>query len=186
MKVIARNSFAILVILGVSALYPIAAYAGIAAPAGDLTGDWTLPTTCTLPSEDECVYEGGGSLVQDGSQVSGQVTLVLVNGDSPPCPTEMMATVMGTIQGNDFFGTLDGGQLGMLDFSGVVSQDVEMIDGSSSVPDGEPFQGTLCTWVAQRQEAVFIPTLNGAALALLAILLLGGGMLMLRRRRAEA
>jgi len=182
MNATARTCFAILVLVGISALLSTTVHAGVVPPAGDLSGDWSLPTTCTLPTEEECVFEGGGTLIQDGDQIGGQATLMLVSGPEPPCPAEMMATVMGTLNGLLFVGTLDGGQLGMLSFSGDVSPDLQMIQGTSRVPDGEPFQGTICTWSAARQQAVFIPTLSEAALALLAVLLLGGGLLMLRRR----
>lgn len=183
MRNTARVCFAILTLVGISALLPTTVDAGLSPPVGDISGDWTLPTTCTLPTDEVCVFEGGGSLMLVGNEVSGQVTLMLASGNSPPCPTEMMATLMGTLSGVDFFGSLDGGQLlGTLDFSGQVSPDLQMIDGTSRAPDGQPFAGTTCVWAAQRQEAVFIPTLSGVGLALLVALLLGGGLLMLRRR----
>lgn len=181
MNTTARICFAILVLAGICTLLPTAAHAGIAPPAGDLTGDWTLPTTCTLPNEDVCVYAGGGTLNQDGSQVGGTATLRLVSGPDS-CPMELMADVMGVLDGLLFIGTLDGGNLGTLEFSAVVSQDLQMMQGDSRVPDGQPFQGTVCTWSARRLDAFVIPTLGEGALVLLAILLLGGGLVMLRRR----
>jgi hypothetical protein len=183
MRNTARVCFAILTLVGISALLPTTVDAGILPPAGDISGDWTLPTTCTLPPGDEdCVFEGSASLLQDGNQIGGQATLMLVSGPDS-CPSEMMATVMGTLSGLDLFGTLDGGQLlGILNFNGGASPDLQMIQGTSMAPDGQPFAGTTCDWDAQRQEAVFIPTLSGVGLALLVALLLGGGLLMLRRR----
>lgn len=182
MKATARICFAILTLAGFCTLIPTTAHAGIAQPVGDISGDWTLPTTCTLPNQDVCVYDGGGTLNQDGSQVVGTATLRLVSGPDS-CPMELMADVSGILDGSMLFGTLDGGQLGMLDFSAQVSQDLQMMQGTSVVPDGEPFQGTTCTWSAQLRLGVFaIPTLGEGALALLALLLLGGGLVMLRRR----
>jgi hypothetical protein len=182
MRNTARVCFAILTLVGISALLPTTVDAGLLPPAGDISGDWTLPTTCTLPNEDVCVYEGSASLLQDGNDIGGQATLMLVSGPDT-CPTEMMATVMGTLSGLDLFGSLDGGQLlGILNFNGGATPDLQMIQGTSMAPDGQPFAGTTCVWAAQPQEAVLIPTLSGVGLVLLVVLLLGGGLLMLRRR----
>lgn len=182
MKATARIFFAILTLAGLCSLIPSTAHAGALAPAGDISGDWTLPTTCTLPTDDVCVYDGGGTLNQDGAQVGGTATLRLVNGPDA-CPMELMGSVMGTLEGLTFMGTIDGGNLGTLNFSAQVSDDLQMMSGTSMIPDGQPFQGTTCTWSAQLRLGVFaIPTLGEGALALLALLLLGGGLVMLRRR----
>lgn len=183
MSHITRTSIVVVLVLGVAALLPAAAEAGLAVMP-DLSGNWSLSASSQLPGENEpCVYQGTGQLQQVGSQVTGQATLMLVSGP-PACPDEMMANVDGSLDGLLFGGQLDGGQLlGIMDFTGQVSQDGRMISGDNSVPDGQPFQGATGTWMSERLFAtIAIPTLTGVGLALLVVLLLSGGLLILRRR----
>jgi len=186
MKLTARGSITTLIVLAIAVLAPTLAHAGLVPPGTDLSGRWILTSSCTLPAEEQaCVYEGSGELMQNGGPVNGQVTLFLISGPAG-CPAEMMASVMGTLSGLAFFGTLDGGMLlGTLDFSGQASADGSTLGGDSNSPDGQPFAGTSCTWSAARRQLFdpSIPTLSGVALALLAVLLLAGGVLMLRRRQ---
>lgn len=189
MQSTARISTTALILLGIVALAPTVLHAGLAPPASDVSGPWQFSSSCNLPGEEApCIYQGSGNLSQDGNSVSGDATLMLISGPVN-CPTEMMASVMGTLSGLSFFGDLDGGQLlGMLDFDGAVSPDGGSMEGTSSAPEGEPFEGVTCEWSAI-QEVLFdpaIPTLDEVGLVLLTILLLGGGLLVLRRRQGGA
>lgn len=151
----------------------------------DLSGQWTLSATGLLPEQNlPCVFEGSGQMTQNGSQLTGQATLLLVEGPDA-CPGEMMADLDGSLDGLFFGGTLDGGEMfGVLDFSGQVSQDGRMISGDYTVRDGGPFQGTDGQWSSERLLSVLaIPTLSGSALLVLALLLLGAAFFTLRRHR---
>lgn len=184
MKLTARISTSALILLGIAVLAPTALHAGLA-PATDVSGPWQLSSSCNLQGEEApCVYEGSGNLVQDMGVVAGDATLMLISGPAA-CPAELMATVMGSVSGLTFIGTLDGGQLGILNFDSLVTPDGNSIDGTSMAPDGEPFQGTNCTWAAAQNQLFNpeIPTLNEVGLVLLVVLLLGGGLLVLRRRQ---
>jgi len=186
LKLTARCSTMALIALAIAVLAPTFAHAGMIPPGADLSGRWTLTSSCNLPAEEQaCVYEGSGELLQDGSPVNGQATLFLLSGPAG-CPPEMMATLLGNVSGLSFFGSLDGGMpLGILTFGGQISADGNSVSGDSSSPDGQPFAGTTCTWSAARRVLFdpSIPTLSGVALALLAALLLAGGVLILRRRQ---
>lgn len=149
----------------------------------DLTGDWTLSATGLLPEEGEpCVFEGGGSITQEGSLLTGQVTLRLVSGPVD-CPVDMMATLDGSLDGGQVFGVLDGGQLfGTLDFAGSVAQDGQSMEGTYTVGDGGPFQDVEGDWSGSILLSILqIPTLGGIALGLLVLLLASASILLLRR-----
>ena len=184
MKLTARSVLLVSMVCGLAVLAPVVSYAGLAPPGADLSGRWTLTSSCSLPLEEaSCVYEGSGEVMQDGNPVAGQVTLFLISGPAG-CPAEMMASLTGNLSDLTLIGSLDGGMiLGILNFGGQVSADGSMIDGTSAAGRGQPFEGTTCSFSAARRQLFdpSIPTLSGVALALLAALLLVGGVLMLRR-----
>lgn len=151
----------------------------------NLEGTWDLQVSGVLPSEtDPCVFEGSGEMVQDGDQLTGMATLMLVSGPAA-CPLEMMADLMGEVEGSSFFGMLDGGQMfGGLNFSGTIAGDGSSIQGTYEVKPEGPFTGvTDGTWSAAVQQQVSvleIPTVGAWGLMLLAALLALASLLFLR------
>jgi hypothetical protein len=161
----------------------------------DVSGPWSLSASAIPAAAPEgeipCIWQGGGVLDQDGSQVFSQdVSLTLVSGP-PGCPTQMNASLTGSLGAAvagaavPFNGTLTG-QLGVLDFSGLVDpQGQTMTQGTLVVRQG-PFSTTTGSWDALRglPQAV-IPTLSTVGLGMLILLLLGVSLWMLRQRRQQ-
>lgn len=164
----------------------------------DLSGTWQLEASGVIPPEitpetgttqdrgtavDPCIFEGGGTLVQDGESITGQASLTLVSGP-PDCPDEMMADVMGSLDGLLFIGMLDGGEMfGGLNFDGTISNDGNSINGTFNVKPGGPFpDGTSGVWTAARSMVVEgIPTAGTWGLSILAALLALASLVLLRR-----
>lgn len=164
--------------------------AALATPAAaqiDLTGTWNLEVTTTLEGEETpCVYQGTVQATQDGEVWTGPATLGLVSGPTQ-CPGEMLGDLTGFVtQGETqatITGTIDGGQLGLADFSGTISPNPGG-DGTMSVSEG-PFAGSSGTWLAELQQSVLeIPNLTPLGLGLLTLLLLGAGGWVLSRQPA--
>lgn len=168
----------------VASILPI--FAGPAFGQLDVGGTWDLQASAVIPPEsDPCVFEGSADVVQDGSVLSGQATLLLVSGPTPPCPPEMMADLDGNVDGDSIFGTLDGGAMfGLLSLQGSVSDDGQSIQGSFLVEEG-PFGGVTGTWSAVVQQEVpttpAIPAAGAWGLGLLTALLALASLLILRR-----
>lgn len=127
-----------------------------------------------------------GDMTQDGDQLTGQATLMLVSGPAE-CPEEMMADIMGEVEGSSFFGMLDGGEMfGGLNFTGTISQDGQSIQGSYEVKPEGPFSNvTDGAWAAALVESMEdsileIPTTGVWGLTLLASLLALASLLVLR------
>lgn len=185
----------------VSCLFILVLTVPVRAQGPDLAGTWEVQASGVLEEVDApalragvergvlqepCVFEGTGDVVQDGSQVTGQVTLTLVSGP-PGCPDEMMADLTGSLDGFQFGGVLDGGQLfGALDFVGTVAGDGGSIQGSYTVRPGGPFSNVINgTWSAVVQHSILaIPTLGTWGLLALAALLLLASVRLLRHRPA--
>ncbi len=179
-------------------ILPILAVPASAQP--NLEGTWELQASGVIPPEpvpelnadsehgiviepDPCVFEGSGNLVQDGDQLTGQATLMLVTGPAE-CPDEMMADVMGEVEGSSFFGMLDGGEMfGGLNFTGTISQDGQSIVGSYEVKPEGPFSNvTDGAWTAALQLSILaIPTVGAWGLGLFAAILALTSLLFLRR-----
>lgn len=161
-------------------------------PPPDLSGRWTLNATGQLPDENlPCVFEGSGLMSQDGTQLTGQASLMLVSGPAA-CPAEMMADLTGSLDGSIFTGILDGGDLfGILDFTGQVDPvpavavsplSARTLAGRFTVRPGGPFGGTTGGWSAARILSVLeIPTLTGVGVAALIALLAAASFVLLRR-----
>lgn len=166
----------------------------------NLEGTWELQASGVIPSEqiptlgatlergivvepDPCVFEGSGNMTQTGDQLSGQANLTLISGP-PECPSEMMADIMGEVEGSSFFGMLDGGEMfGGLNFTGTISQDGQSIQGSYEVKPEGPFSNvTDGAWTAALQLSILnIPTVGAWGLGLLATLLALTSLVFLRR-----
>lgn len=160
-------------------------FAGPAFGQPNLEGTWDLQVSGVIPPEVEpCVFEGSGDMVQDGDQLTGQATLLLVSGPTV-CPPEMAADIMGEVEGSSFFGMLDGGeQFGGLNFTGTLSNDGSSIEGTYDVKPEGPFSDvTDGTWsaVVQQVSVLEIPTVGAWGLALLTALLALTSLLVLRR-----
>lgn len=150
-------------------------------PIPNLAGQWLLSADVVLEGETvPCHFEGLANVMQDGTLLTGNVTLGLITGPAA-CPPEMSAQLNGGIEaGNQIFlfGQL-GGDLGTLDFSGQISPNPGG-GGDFNVRQG-PFAGAMGVWAAQLIESVLqIPTLTAVGLTLLTLLLLGVGTLLLR------
>lgn len=151
--------------------------------AQDLSGAWNMETTAGLPEEaTPCIYSGDCQMQQSGSSLSGTVVLGLVSGPAD-CPTEMTATIEGTVEGDSVFGTLLGGQLGTADFQG--SRTNSFSGTFQASPDG-PFAGGDGSWLAVRPSVLEIPTASATGLILLVLMLLAGGTWLLRSERQTA
>lgn len=176
-----------------SAALGVVLAAALATPAAaqiDLTGTWNLEVTTTVEEEGEedvtCLYQGTVQATQDGEVWTGPATLGLVSG-SPPCPGEMLGDLTGFVEQGEnqafITGTIDGGQLGLADFSGTISPNPGG-DGTMAVSEG-PFAGSSGTWLAELQQSVLeIPNLTPLGLGLLTLLLLAAGGWVLSRQGA--
>lgn len=179
-------------------ILPILAVPASAQP--NLDGTWDLQASGVIPPVVEevpalnanpdrgvmiepCVFEGSGNLVQDGNQLTGQANLMLISGPAE-CPDEMMADIMGEVEGSSFFGMLDGGQMfGGLNFNGTISQDGTSIEGTYDVKPEGPFSNvTNGVWTAALQLSILaIPTVGAWGLGLFAAILALTSLLFLRR-----
>ncbi len=152
----------------------------------DLTGTWDLTSQVTIPGEElPCNYSGQAMITQNGTEISGTAQQSFVSGPAS-CPAEMAASLSGYFDGTRQMvvlnGSLMGGQLGTLYFSGDISRD-QGGGGSFGVETG-PFAGAGGSWSALlRQQLEAIPALTPLGLTLLVVLLLGLGALLLRRRQ---
>lgn len=161
---------------------------GLVAPAPplaaqeDLSGSWAMETNAGLPEEQEpCIYAGDCQMQQNGSQVTGTVDLVLVSGPEG-CPAEMTATVDGSRDGDEVFGTLSSPVFGQASFNGAPTNSWA---GSFLVEEGD-FAGGAGSWLAERLSALEIPTLTALGLTLLVLALLAAGAWILRTDRRTA
>lgn len=155
---------------------------GVLLPQVELKHDTALDRGVVI-DPDPCVFEGSGNMTQTGDQLSGQATLMLVSGPTD-CPDEMMADIMGEVEGSSFFGMLDGGEMfGGLNFTGTISTDGTSIEGTYDVkPDGPFSNVTDGSWTAALQLSILaIPTLGSWGVTLLAALLALTSLLFLRR-----
>lgn len=150
----------------------------------DYSGTWLLSTTAMLPNDGgTCMYEGHAQVTQDGSDLGGTASLMLVNGPAA-CPPEMMASLSGQVgeQGCVTLGLLLGGQLGEASFSGCPGDARNSLVGSFEVTSG-PFEGGGGQWLAALDRSVLaIPTLSALGLAALVVLLMLVGAWIVRQR----
>ncbi len=177
----------------------------------DLSGQWTLQTTASFSpaagastsgvNTANCTFEGTATVSQDGGSIMGPVSLTLTSG-SPECPKDMQANLSGDLQGTQFGGTLDGGDMfGTADFTGSLNSDRmtlsgelkfsqapagpvgQQAGGGFNVRAGGPFAGGMGNWMAQMMAGgpAPIPTLGDLGVALLAAALLLSGVLFMRR-----
>lgn len=163
----------------------------LATPAAaqiDLTGTWNLEVTTTLDGEESpCVFQGPVQATQDQNDVwNGPAELALISGPAA-CPGEMLGDLTGFVEQSEnqafITGTIDGGQLGLADFTGTISPNPGG-DGTMSVSEG-PFAGSSGTWLAELQQSVLeIPNLTPLGLGLLTLLLLAAGGWVLSRQPA--
>lgn len=175
------SAVSIMLLIGVAVLVPAAPATAQGAPVPDLAGQWLLSTDVLLEGETvPCHFEGLARIMQDGTELSGEVTLGLVTGPAA-CPPEMTAQLSGGLEiGTEvyLFGQL-GGDLGALNFSGQISPNPGG-GGDFNVTQGM-YMGLTGTWAAELLESVLqIPTLTAVGLTLLTLLLLGAGALLLR------
>jgi hypothetical protein len=162
----------------------------------DLSGDWTLQATAFLPpglggTGGSCTFEGTADVGQDGTSLSGDAALTLVDG-SMGCPDQMDASLTGEVIDNQVNMGMLMGQLGETTFNGTLGPNLALqgggntLSGTMSVTAG-PFAGSTGTWSGVQGTApvVEVPALSAVGLALLvAILLLVGGVLLRRRSPA--
>jgi hypothetical protein len=172
-----NTGLTLLLFLGVSAM--------ALAQVPDYSGRWDMSTTAALPNNGgTCMFEGVANVMQNGTDLTGTVVLMLVGGPAA-CPMEMMADLMGQIgtSGCVELGVLLGGQLGEASFSGCPGDVMNSLVGNFDVTAG-PFGGGDGGWSAMlaRQFVIEIPTLSIVGLAALAVLLLVLGALLLHRR----
>jgi hypothetical protein len=150
--------------------------------AQDLNGSWAMETNAGLPEENTpCVYSGDCQMQQTGGEVTGTVDLVLVSGPEG-CPAEMTATVEGSLDGEEIFGTLFSPVFGQASVSGAPTNSWA---GTFTVEQGD-FTGSSGDWLAQRLTVLEIPTLTALGLTLLVLALLLGGAWVLRTDRRTA
>lgn len=151
--------------------------------AQDLSGSWNMDTTANLPEEaSPCIYSGDCEMQQTGSSLGGTVVLGLVSGPAS-CPPEMTATIEGTVDDDDVFGSLLGGQLGTASFEGTRSNSF----AGTFVAGGDgPFADGSGSWLAVRPSVLEIPTASVTGLILLVLMLLLGGTWLLRSERRTA
>jgi len=174
------SAVSIAVLIAVGVLFT-ATPASAQTPIPDLSGQWLLSADVLLEGETvPCHFEGLANIMQDGTMLSGNVTLGLITGPAA-CPPEMSAMLSGGIElGTQvlLFGQL-GGDLGTLDFSGQISPNPG--GGGDFIVRQGMFAGAMGVWAAQMVESVLqIPTLTAVGLTLLTLLLLGVGTLLLR------
>ena len=175
MKLTTRPTLLLLVAAGlVAAAQPLAAQ--------DLSGGWNMQTNAGLPEVNEpCVYAGDCQMQQDGNAVTGTVDLVLVSGPVD-CPPEMTATLDGSRDGDDVFGTLSSPVFGEASFAGSPTNSFA---GTFEAVEG-PFAGSDGDWLAVRPSVLEIPTLTALGLILLVSALLAAGGWVLRAERRVA
>lgn len=203
------KSRTILSLLAVLAL--VCATLLVAQQISDVAGAWLLTTTFTLEGEaageaagSDCDYQGLAEVTQDGLDFGGEASLELVAGGSV-CPEQMTAQLTGQILMApppedhrtsarpkqigpvQLTGELTSPEFGVASFFGGLAKVTGPLSGGTFVTSSPlpALAGATGDWMAvPRQAAVEIPTLGGAALALLAVLLLAAGFLYLRRRPA--
>jgi hypothetical protein len=128
------------------------------------------------------MFEGMATVMQDGMDLGGTATLMLVDGPAA-CPMEMMAALSGQVDGNGCLtlGLLLGGQLGEAAFTGCPGNAPDNLGGRFAVETG-PFAGTAGTWSAVRRlpSVLEIPTVSALGLTGFVVLLLVAGALLLR------
>ncbi|MDP9122031.1 MAG: hypothetical protein M3O15_11825 [Acidobacteriota bacterium] len=118
----------------------------------DWSGDWALQF-----QTGSCAFNGTATVNQDGSAVSGNISVRLTTGPSF-CPPSMSASMRGSVQGTDInMGAVVGGQLGTASFLGTAS-DPTTLGGTLSVVSG-PFNGMSGTWGAVKACASSATTL---------------------------
>ena len=156
-----------------------AAAAPAQAPA-NLSGSWEFQTTMALLEGQlaPCLFAGTANIVHSGVTISGNATMVLVNGD-PPCPAESSAVVTGQVNGTAVTLLLDGGNLGVAVLNGEHVAGFEY-SGSMGLESG-PIDASG-TWTAIRGAATAIPTVGVVGLAALVLLLATASLVTLRAR----
>jgi hypothetical protein len=168
----------------------------------DLSGSWNVQMTALRPTKaipvNSCSFEGPASVVQAGSQLSGNVAVTLTTGGLT-CPPFMAGTLTGNVTGNQVtMGAMMGSaKLGQATFTGTatarrasatssapdVNSTASSVTGTFAVTSG-PFSGTTGTFSAAVQPAG-IPTLGGRGQVLLALLLVGTALGLFWRRGAR-
>lgn len=178
-----RRPNTVVIVLALTTALSLAGAASAQVPPPDYSGNWALSSSAILPNDGgTCMFEGMATIMQNGTDLVGNATLMLVDGPAA-CPMEMMADLSGQVGAGGCveLGLLLGGQLGEAAFTGCPENGPDSLGGRVSVESG-PFVGTVGDWSALRvrPSVLEIPTLSALGLTGFVMILLVAGALLLR------